>query len=218
MLNKIFFFSLDTDDPRQSKTPLYIQEFPKDMPFPLSMPYLVRITISLFLMSVILAGLKTRKVIFNYLTAPETKMIPINVLILINLISSTLFSTTNFTFIMIAIINHLPFSCLLGDKSCKWIAFSGCLGFTGSIIWTCLIAVSRIFYIKAQNWVKFKIGEQRLLTYLVSIGIFLQLTLSTFIFYFDDASFLNKMCSHRSSEDLEIIHTYMVNITLTAFQ
>ena len=115
---------------------------------------------------------------------------------------------------MVAIVIPLPFSCVLGHQDCMWIGFSGCLGFTGSIIWTCSIAVCRIFYIKAQNWVKFKIGEQRLLTYFVILGIFLQITLSSFIFYFDDASFLTKMCNHHSSEDLEIIHSYMVEILL----
>jgi hypothetical protein len=70
---------------------------------------------------------------------------------------------------------------------------------TGSFIWTCAIAVYRILCIKAQTWVKEKIGEKSLLAIFVVFGLFLQFSLTFILFVFDDQVSIQKsFCDCRS--------------------
>ena len=55
--------------------------FVEDLPFPLSMPYHWRIFFGLYIVLILVGGLFFRKIILQYLLAPETKSNPINSLI-----------------------------------------------------------------------------------------------------------------------------------------
>ena len=73
-----------------------------------------------------------------------------------------------------------------------------------------MLALYRIFYIKAQNWVKNKVGEKRLLLIFLIVGLLLQGAVSYLVFLVDDESVMAKMCNHQTEEEIEILRDYNV--------
>ena len=120
-------------------------------PFPFNLPVYLRPLFSLYLLLILVLGLKFRKVIFDYLVCPDTKRNPINRLIQANLISGSLFGTSNLLIGIAGAVTSLPLSQVIGDSFCRVFAFQSILHLTGSIIWTCLLAVCRILYIKVPS-------------------------------------------------------------------
>jgi len=182
----------------------------KEMPFPLNMPYHWRVICSIYLVFIAIGGLKTRKIILMYIRAPETKSNPINLLTWVDQIIGAVFGMFNLSLAVTVLISKDSLWSYLGDEFCNWAPLTGCINITGYLVWSSLIAIYRILYIKAQNWVKYTCGERRLLKILVAIGIFLQCFLSASIFYYDDESSVYKVCRHYSAEDLDVILHYRV--------
>ena len=182
----------------------------EDYPFPLNIPYTLRFICGFYLIMIVIGGLACRKMILQYLQAPETKSNPINYLIWMDQLNGILFGTFNLVYgAAVFMLPMSPYS-IFGQQFCDWIPLAPCISLTGYMIWSCLLAVYRILYIKAQNWVKYVIGERRLLVVCITVGLSLQLCLSLGIFYFDDESLVAKVCSHYSAEDLQILHLYKV--------
>jgi hypothetical protein len=209
MAQRISFFVSDKHFVNTSV--LSIREFEENLPFPLSLPYVMRSSLAGYFFLVLVLGLKCRKILFDFLTSSETKLIPINGLVFANLLSGTFFGTINLSFTIIALILSVPVKNILDEHACNMIALSGCFHLIGLIIWNCFIAVCRILYIKAQNLMKYELGELRFFAVFISLGIVLQLSLSIFLFYFEDGNFLGKLCNHQSAQDLEIFRQYMAS-------
>ena len=125
------------------KRELISVDFIDDLPFPLNLSQNVRIGIAICIVVILIGGLLLKKIIFDYLRSPDTHLNPINLLIWVDL-----------TFGAIAFIFPEPISKILGQGFCDWVPLFGCLNVTGSIIWRCQLAVLRILFIKAQDWVK----------------------------------------------------------------
>ena len=68
----------------------------------------------------------------------------------------------------------------------------------------------RILYIKKQNWVKYHIGEQRLLVLVLIIGGITNLVTAFVLVQHDHQSLLSKICHHYSETNLELINQYQV--------
>ena len=185
----------------------------EDLPFPLSMPYHWRVFFSAYLIFIIFGGLACRKIILQYLTAPETKSNPINSLIWFDQLSGVIFGTFNLIFASTVLILKDSLRSFLGTDFCNWVPLAGCINLTGYFVWSSLIAIYRTLYIKAQKWVKFGIGEKRLLAYFIMIGLLVQILLSAIIFYFDDESLVSKACNHFSAEDLDVLQQFKVSGT-----
>ena len=73
-----------------------------------------------------------------------------------------------------------------------------------------MLALYRILYIKAQNWVKNKVGEKRLLLIFLIVGLLFHGAVSYFVFLVDDESVMAKMCNHQTEEEIEILRDYNV--------
>ena len=205
MLQMIFFHFCSNN----KSTPL-IFNFTEDFPFPLSMKYPVRVTFGIIILLIIIGGLACRRMILKYLRSPDAKLNEINSLIWIDQICSLVFGTFNLIYGSITLILPVSLRSIMGSQFCDWIPLGPCINLTGNIIWSTLIAVYRILYIKAQNWVAYKVGTKLLLKLLIFYGFFLQLALSMAIFYFDDESLVGKICNHFTSDDLEIFQEYRV--------
>ena len=190
----------------------------EDFPFPLSMPYSLRVIFGIYLILIIIGGLTCRKMILQYLQAPDTKSNPINSLIWMDQLNGIVFGTFNLVYGAVVLVLPISLKSIFGQQFCDWIPLAGCINLTGYIIWSCLIAIYRILYIKAQKWVKYGIGERRLLVVCITVGLSLQLCLSLGIFYFDDESLVAKVCSHYSAEDLQILHLYKVKGSWNFFE
>ena len=93
---------------------------------------------------------------------------------------------------------------------CKWVRLLPGTYLPGTLIWGCWIAVYRTLYIKAQNWVKYTIGESKLLRILIFAGILINVVFALLVVEYDVNSMLSKLCSHHSKDDLHLILDYKV--------
>ena len=181
-----------------------------DLPFPLSLPYLLRMIFGAYHLVIMTGGLLFRKIILQYIHAPETRTNMINSLIWFEQLNGAIFGSFNLILAAVLLMLRSSLRDNLGNHFCNWIPLAGCINLTGGYVWSCLIAIYRIFYIRAQQWVKYKIGEQKLLALFITMGFFMQLLLSVTIFYFDDESLVSKACNHFSADDLEVMLQYKV--------
>ena len=95
---------------------LSITEFEENLPFPLSLPYWMKSSLAVYFFFVLVLGLKCRKILFDFLTASETKMIPINGLVFANLLSGTFFGTINLVFTIMSLSLSAPIKSILGEQ------------------------------------------------------------------------------------------------------
>lgn len=210
-MSKLSFFYFSARINYNNQYENFTLKYAEDLPFPLSMSYTLRVTIGIIIILILIGGLTFRGMIFKYLRSPDAKSNQINSLIWIDQICGLVFGSFNLIYGSITLI--LPFSLrsLMGSRFCDWVPLGACLNLTGYIIWSALIAVYRILYIKAQNWIAYKVGNKTILKLFIFLGFFLQLSLSMAIFYFDDESVFGKGCNHFSSDDLEIFQEYRVS-------
>ena len=200
--NVSFFVSEDIPKP------LFLTYFQTSQPFPLNLHYSLRVLIAAWLLLILIGGLKVRHIIYNYLHSSDTKFNPINGLAYAHLLSGTLLGSSNLIFGIASILISEPLSSYFGEDKCGWMKLSGCLNLHGSIIWTSLIAICRILYIKAHNWIKYDLGDKILFVVILNIGLCLQLIPSMVCSYYDDASMSWKLCSHQSQEDIVTMQYY----------
>ena len=184
-------------------------ELVDSLPFPQSLPTIPRISVGIFILAIVFAGLVLRKYIFSFLLKSDTKNSPINSLFWVDQLNGLSFC---FTIAILGIAVILPGSLkdLLGDQFCDWLPVTGCFYLIGQTLWGCVIAVYRILYIKANNWVKYKVGERRLLWNFLIAGIIIHLVFGFCLFYFDDESLQGKTCNQYSGKELEIVLLYKV--------
>ena len=204
------FLTADNSSHEWPTSPI-VFNYSNDLPFPLSLPYHLRVIFGTYQIAIILGGLICRRIILRYISAPETKTNAINSLIWFEQLNAAIFGSFNLILAAVLLIFKTPLRAEFGNNFCNWIPLAGCINLSGGYIWSCLIAIYRILYIRAQQWVKYKIGERRLLTGFIYIGFVLQLMLSLTIFYFDDESLVGKACNHYSADDLEIMLQYKVS-------
>ena len=184
--------------------------FANDMLFPLSIAYHWRLVCALYYLIIICAGIVFRSVILRYLTDQDTKSTPINWLIWLQQLNGLFAGTFNLSVVFTVLILESSLKSLLGDQVCHWLPLSGCINLVGYLVWSCLIAIYRILYIKAQDWVKFTIGERRLLVIILIFGLLLHGSIAGTMFYHDDENITGRACSHYSVKDLEITLDYKV--------
>ena len=188
-----------------------VLQFSGNQPFPLSLPYFARIIFALFLFLVLLIGLTLRRKIISYLRNQDVKGTPINTLLWIEQVLS-LVSGLNILNGIFALLLPVPLKSIFGENFCRKLPLVPAFSLTASIVWSCLLALYRILFIKFDTWVKFGIGEKRLLRICVFLGVVAQVSCSFLLFYFDEENLTVKICSFYSSEDLRIIRDYKVSI------
>ena len=108
------------------------------------------------------------------------------------------------------IISPLPMSTVLGTIFCWMANFTSSIYIGGSDMWGCYIALFRVFYIKAQDWLKNKIGIYNLLLFMLFSGITQVLLFSISLTVTDNENTTKKMCTHLSDVDLKIMDDYKV--------
>jgi len=150
----ITFFYLCSTETSENQPGLIFFDFIEDLPFPLNMPYHLRIGIGIYLILVLIGGLVCRKMILEYLRAPETKSNPINSLIWIDQICGIVFGTSAISFAAAALIMPISLRSLMSEQFCNWLPLTGNIYLTGLTIWSVLLAVYRMLYIKVQNWAR----------------------------------------------------------------
>jgi hypothetical protein len=173
------------------------------LPFPLNQCFLFRAGIFLFFLLNLICGSSIRIQIFNFLRASETSTNPINYFIWVDQLNGLVLGL-NIVYTITCIILPFPLNDLVGPDICNFADLFGCLYLAGSSIWSCTIAVYRILYIKATQFVRLSIGEWNLIVLLLSVGFSVIVPSSIFI-SFIDKGIGYRLCTHHSMQDLEIL-------------
>ena len=184
------------------------------LPFPLHLDLAWKCLLTISLVFTLIYGCKLRRIIISFILSPETKLGPINYLILMDQLNGALLAVSIVLRIMF-IVSPTPLSSILGNQFCKFSNFTGALYIGGSYNWSCLIAVYRVLYIRCQNWMKTQIGVRNLLYLMIFVGT-TQILLFASLFQNDERNSTMKLCSHLSIEDLAIMDTYKVIFTATS--
>ena len=175
----------------------------KGLPFPLYLNCGFKMLISAFLLLTFYHGIKHRMIIFGYLKTVDTYR-PMNTLIWFDQINGLLLGF-GILFKIFAILSPIPLSNVFGADFCPLIAFPGCMYTVGKIVWSCFIAIFRILYIKAQNWLKFSVGEKSLLYAMLLFGVTLGLSVALLLVRFDNKNAIKKICLHHSDNYIDIL-------------
>ena len=181
------------------------------LPFPLDLPLFWKIILAFSLLFVLIKGAKLRLTIVSYLKSPETKLGPINYLILIDQING-LFLAVNIIVRIGFILSPEPISEVLGIKFCYFANFSGAVYIGGGCIWSCYISLFRVLFIKGQSCWKKIISVKNLLRFLITVGGIQIIAFAVLFLLFDEKNSTMKMCTHSSNMDIDILEAFKVNI------
>jgi hypothetical protein len=147
--------------------------------------------------------------IISFVTSPESKLGPMNVLILIDQLNGFLLGYITLTR-MIFIVSPMPISSILGEKFCQWNTFPGSTYIVGTNSWGVCVAAFRVLYVKAQSFLTTKIGISRILKLVIFLGLVEGFSFSLIIVTLDDEVPVMQMCNHQSSLDVETMRAYKV--------
>jgi hypothetical protein len=179
------------------------------LPFPLYLNIYWRYLLAALFLIALLQGSRLRKLIIVFIFSPETKVGPINCLILMDQING-LFLAVAIVMRITYIISPMPMSTVLGDKFCWMANFTSSLYIGGSYMWGCYIALFRVFFIKAQELLKNKIGIRNVLLFMLLTGITQVVLFAITLTITDNENTTKKMCAHLSDADLKMIDDYKV--------
>ena len=182
-----------------------------DLPFPMYLNSFWKIVIVISLLITLNEGTRLRAIIIQYIRAPETKLGPINYLICLDQLDG-LFLAILILIRILFILSPVPVSQIFGSNFCYLTEFIGGLVLGGTVYWSCCIAVFRVIFVKAQNWLQNKIGVKNLLTFMVGFGVCQLLVFGYLLVQFDDESSLRKSCFHQSNFNSQILIDAQVSL------
>ena len=182
----------------------------KGLPFPLYLNFIWRALLVLSFLLTLTEGAQLRKVIVNFVISPESKLGPINYMILVDQING-LFLGVNIIFQIVVIICPVPLSIVLGAEFCDFLKFVSSVYPGGSCIWGCFIALFRVLFIKGQHCLTESVGVRHLLFIMLIYGSLQIVLFAATSFQLDGESLSKKLCYHLSLNDLTIIQDYQVS-------
>jgi hypothetical protein len=83
----------------------------------------------------------------------------------------------------------------------------------GATVWSSLIAVYRILFIKAQKWVQNQFGDKTFLRLIFISGLAQSFAFSYLLAFFDYEGVNIKLCTHLNSEGIDILQNLKVTIS-----
>ena len=92
-----------------------------DLPFPLSLPYLLRMIFGAYHLVIMTGGLLFRKIILQYIHAPETRTNMINSLIWFEQLNGAIFGSFNLILAAVLLMLRSSLRDNLGNHFCNWI-------------------------------------------------------------------------------------------------
>jgi hypothetical protein len=88
-------------------------------------------------------GLYLRLKILSYFSSPETKAIPINVLLWLDQVNGLFFAAV-LSLTIAALVLPFPIRDFFGDDFCVWVRVPAGIHLSGTIIWSCFTGRSSI--------------------------------------------------------------------------
>ena len=184
---------------------------PKGLPFPMHLQIHWKLLIATSLLITLVQGARLRKVIFSFINSPEAGLGPINYLIWVDQVNRIL-PVFYISMRIFFILSPISINQILGPFACTLTEFVAATYLFGSCYWNCSIAVFRVLFTKAQTWLTRTVGIRSMLVGMLVTGFGAILTGAFLSISYDNHSALRKMCSHHSTEYLEIKEAYMVNL------
>jgi len=162
----------------------------------------------------LITGMILRIVIVSHIKSSSARQNTINTLIWIEQLVG-IFFFINLIFWILVLTLPFPIKSVMGSSFCRRYTIVGHIRVCGNIVWGLSISLYRILYIKAQKFVKYFVGEKRLLIIVIMCGIFLHMFLSCLMAYVDDASLAYRICIYTTAYELETTRLYKVSYFLT---
>ena len=180
------------------------------LPFPLNLNIVLRSLISAFLLLILVAGFKQRYVIFCYMKSSEFKLNPPNILFLLDQVNGLCLALI-IVFRIIFNIAPTPLSDLLGSNVVCIVAelVSG-IYISGVILWRCYIAIFKLMFVKAQNWIRDKANV--LLAFVLLLGLVQIVFFRWVMVVADQDSYIKRSCYHRTASDIELLYHSLVKV------
>ena len=141
--------------------------------------------------------------------SPETILGVINYLIWLDQINGFFLGASMLIQAVLILIPFPPVD-IVGSTFCEWIDFPGTFYIVGSAVWSAMTGIFRVLFIKATDWIRRDKNEKKVLFFCLLVGSFLHFTLSLWRASFDSWSAYEKLCTHRSNEEINIMLAYQV--------
>jgi len=181
------------------------------LPFPINQNLFVRVMICSVLASILVIGFRKRFLILAYMTSPEVKMNPPNVLFGLDQVNGIFLAMIIIYRITFNLLPE-PLSDLVDPRICYFAELMSGSYVSGTIVWRCYIAILKLLYVKAQNWMQNTLEITKLLTVLVILGLAKMALFSSVMVSSENDSYVKRSCYHRNSTDLEILYGFEVGI------
>ena len=197
---QFFFFANESYSWSGNFEPLTEHE---SLPFPLNVEISTKIGISLYLILTFVIGCCLRSKILFFTYTQSIKENPINLFIWFDQLNG-IFLGLNILYTLSVL--HLPFPliAIIGDEGCNWTDLMGTFYLIGQTVWSCLIAIYRILFIKYPHVFKYGIKESKFVILLSALGhVFIAHTAFTIAYF--DKGILYKICTHQSVIEVIII-------------
>jgi len=196
-----FFVTMDNiTSPASGFRPLPLNE---QLPFPLNAGFHNKLLIIIYLITNFILGCLLRFNIISFTHSLNGNENPINLFIWYDQLNG-IFMALNIVYTLTIL--HLPFplSSIIGNDACNMADLIGNLYLFGQAVWSCFIAVYRVFYIRFQNLFSSGIKTSRFIFLLSFLGHTFIISSATTIAYYDKG-ILFKMCTHSSVEKVAIL-------------
>ena len=193
---------------------LIVETLSKDQPPLISLPFDIKISIVMALMTSLIIGSFFKYIMYSFIWQTKSqndgkRSRPITILIYSRSIIHHIFHVWMWIWITASMLGDTPVADSIGTGFCKYLQVTGLFGSGYWTMGSLGIAVYRVLYIKHENWVKYGIGERLLLSIILSISITLCLVLA--ILYnleIHDHRFALNMCQGISETHAQILIDY----------
>jgi len=172
----------------------------------LTLPMSIKVLLFIYLLDILLGGLKYRWIIISYLLSPMSNQKLINRLIWIEQILglTTVFNIFGW---IVMLFSSGPIPGEYGHLICTSLRYTGNLRHSGLVIWSCLISCYRVVCIKANRFLR--CSEKKVCFVLFGLGFTLNLA-STLIFSELSEGKSAISCNYKNILEKEIVSSYKV--------
>ena len=196
---------------------LVISQFSDDEPPLVSLPFFAKLFLAMVILLSITSGSYYKSIMYRYVIVTNKQNSgwmhrPINVLILSSAIIHHFTHVTAGLWFLANVMSTIPLVDIVGFSFCEIIDVLGVFGLGHLTVGGLGIAVYRMLYIKKEYWVRYVIGEKRLLLFVMVtthlFGIFL---LTLFKLETSSDRFNLNMCRGLSGTDAQILIDYWIS-------
>jgi hypothetical protein len=166
-----------------------------------------RIGLGIFLQIMILSSLQNRYYIFKFLSLSKSNHNTINYIFWFEQLSQLFYVFTSIIY-SFALFSPVQLSQLLGNEFCRWVRIPSGIYICGCPIWSCIVAIFRLILLKGNSSFVRYLGVDKFAKGLIIIGIIIQTVCVSLLVFFDDTSFVTRMCFQGNANLVQVGQKY----------